>query len=619
MGTGAARCPAHCPLKQKSRCFNNTFRYTVLLNDSVPPDVYFYADGAAERAQKDEAKAPSVSASLKQEDVLKNAETLSSTRASAPTPMHARTRTQEPTPAREPSVIGYDASFLDEPADEPIGKRIGYDASFLDEPADEPIVTRSTKRTLDKYNDLLTTEESLFANVRTRRPDEPCFADGGYIFYERAPSGVSSAGNSASALRYIFQHWYVSRVFKEEGKSFKEEFLYLLKLRGFKEKESELKSIVEDVKTDVNGKFFRLFYGVIYKNQINAFYFGDGDSPFRKLSARFLDREDFYEKLTAANNPTEFLASFEPCFDELTAFLQAGESAENGREWFKRNIPLAVAEKTGQAVFVDETEGKLSLVNLGSIRKLVADLCKPATVEVMAEKYRFLKEFRVTVNYKIARRSKPLELSSTKTKEDDGVYDVLGLSGAASSQCATAYNYYATLVKEYADVFHPDAIVLGDCCFTCRNFYDELVNTITGACAHFTGDDAKTYPEVKKLYLAKSFFDRGIFEYFESRCETDKLPRLKKVFLEADELNMETYFRFDGVKHWVTDHGERKTVSAYLAEAATRGKEYLIGMMGSDKIFKAYFAAKTTAADWKVASGEIDRMLSDQRKLIEEM
>jgi hypothetical protein len=170
----------------------------------------------------------------------------------------------------------------------------------------------------------LVSASSIFSVVKKRDPDEPCFTDGAYVFYEKAVSGRSSNGNSMAALRYIFRHWYVSKVFKEDGKTFQEPFLYLLKLRNFKDKEEELKAIAEDVTLDVNRKFFKLFYTVIYKNQINVFYWHEGDSSLREVPPRFLDKNDFYKKMVSSRNPSEFLMSFEPCFDELIYFLQSG-------------------------------------------------------------------------------------------------------------------------------------------------------------------------------------------------------------------------------------------------------------------------------------------------------
>lgn len=631
-GTGAARCPAHCPLKKQSRCFNNTFRYTSVLNASVVPDVP-YAVGAGSDASQAE-KRPPISTSQPQNIPSRNAargvlpepQPPFSTRAregARVAPAYDAKKDLSPQLPNQPSVIGYDDPFS-EPASQP--SVIGYADPFATEapPVRRAATEKKTtsKSTLDKYNDSLVQTNSIFSVVKSRNPDEPCFTDGAYMFYERAVSGKQTSGNSRAAIRHIFQHWYVSRVFKEDGKAYQEPFLYLLKLQNFKEKEDALKAIVEDVSLDVNRKFFRLFYTVIYKNQISAFYWSNCDSPLMRVSPRFLDVNDFYKKMVASNNPSEFLTSFEPCFDELIYFLQSGVQTENGREWFKKHIPLALAERQQSVSFVDETEGHLSLVNLGEIRSFSESLKKPDVLHKMLDRYRFLREFKITVNRKILPREKALPLLTAKTTEDDSIYETVGLSKLISSQCATAYNYYTTLLKEYVDTFHPETLLIGDSYFTCRNFYQELVDSITSACAHLSEADnqAETYSEIKRLHLIKSFFSRGVFEYFESRCETDRLPKLKKVFVDSPKIDLEAYFRFDGVKHWVYENGQRKSISGYLADAVTdRVGQEILGRVGSDKVIKAYFAARIEPADWKIAENDLSRLIAEQQKLLDEM
>lgn len=616
LGTGAARCPAHCPLKQRSRCFNNTFRYTAALNPSVTVDVPFTEGGGAstcpptaEKITPPTFSAPSFSAPTF------SAPTREAHTSSFAAPSFTRAPAYESAPAREEepvSTIGY--AFPDEKESGVIGYEF---PSFEEEKESFSQKGQTEKRsTLDKYNDALTSVSSLFAGVRTRSADEPCFEDGAYVFYEGG--NADGAGNSAAAIRYIFQHWYVSKVFEENGKNYREEFLYLLKLRGFKDKEAELRAIVEDAALDVNRKFFRLFYSVIYQNQINGFYWHEGDSPFRKIPPKFLNLEDFFKKLAASLDPSEFLQSFENCFDELTVFLQAGKQAENGKEWFKKNLPLMMAERENCVSYVDETDGKITLKNLGGIKGFIQNMAKPATVKTMSERYRFLREFKITVNGRVLPREQPLPLSSARAAEDDGVYESVGLFSLAASQCATAYNYYVTLLKEYMDVFHPDSIRFANGYFSCRNFYEELLVAITDACAHLSEERAGSYPEVQRLYVVKSFFDRGVFDYFETRCETKKLQGLKKAFVESEKVDLETYFRFEGLKHFVTVGGERKTVGGYFKETVKREASFIEGNFGTDKIARAYFAAKIPSGDWKVAEGEIEKLLAEQQKLVNE-
>jgi hypothetical protein len=109
-----------------------------------------------------------------------------------------------------------------------------------------------------------------------------------------------------------------------------------------------------------------------------------------------------------------------------------------------------------------------------------------------------------------------------------------------------------------------------------------------------------------------------VFEYFEARCETRKLQGLKKSFVESERIDIETYFRFEGIKHFVTLGGERRSISGYFGEIVKREASYIEGNFGKDKIAKAYFAAKIPAGEWKVADGEIEKLIAEQQKLINE-
>lgn len=635
LGTGAAKCPTHCPMKSRSRCFNNTFRYSKALKDTVAVDVFYGGEKsdvskggtavpyASSRLKESPSSSEKITPTTAKESATGRTDGFSSTRARTP----IREISEEPTERKGISTIGYDTSFFDED-EESAPSTIGYDTSFLDDDEEDEYLAKPTEKSkvgsskadkIGKYNDGLVSDSSLFARVRERNINEPCFVDGGNVFYERAPVGVRSQGNASTAIRYVFQHWYVSRVFEEDGKTYRENFLYLLKLQRFQEKEEELRAIAEDVKLSVNGKFFKLFYEVIYKNQLNAFFFSEKESPFVRLSARFLDRSDFYKKLITANDPEAFLRSFEPCFDELISFLSAGKVKDGQREWVKRHIPLSVAEITGQIIFVDETDGKFTVTNLGRIRDFVNNLTKPVSIEEMRMKYKFLQAFSITLNYKLTVRTTALELSSKVRSEDDGIYELLGLRDISSSQCATAYNYYVTLAREYVDVFHPTRLELNGHVFFFQNFYAQVLETVVSACMHLTeGAGYRQNVDVKKFYLVKSLFERGVFDYFEKGCETDKLRVLKRAFFESDDLDLSTYFSFEGITHWIMDRGEKKTVSDYLAENVLKGRHYMLEFQ-TDKILNAYVSAKVNAEELKIAFDEIDNILANAQRLVDKL
>ena len=227
--TKAARCPEHCPLKQKNKCFNNTFRYTAVLSDAATPDIPFAPTGDTARVTtpapaRASTPAPAVReapirGTTRREPPVRNG----GSRAAA-TPVPAPAPAAEPTAAVGSPGFGYrEELFAAEPEtaspsviemDDVFGES---ETAMPATPAPAPMPSAERRsRTLDKYNEVLADANSLFAGVRRSNPDEPCFEDGALLFYEGAQEGQRSAGNSQAALRHIFNHWYVSRVFREE-------------------------------------------------------------------------------------------------------------------------------------------------------------------------------------------------------------------------------------------------------------------------------------------------------------------------------------------------------------------------------------------------------------------
>ena len=185
--TNGAVCPENCPLKQSSRCLNKTFKYTKPLPDFVIPDIPYAEDFSsdAENAQST-AKESIVDVPVKAPIAVK----------------------QEVSSFDNLEVLDYDDPFANDSDD---------DAPVFTEPAyaNGGKTPKAASDILQKYNNALIDESSIFAGIREKRPDEPCFVDGVYEFYERAPDGIKSAGTSKAALRYIFYHWYVSKIFKD--------------------------------------------------------------------------------------------------------------------------------------------------------------------------------------------------------------------------------------------------------------------------------------------------------------------------------------------------------------------------------------------------------------------
>ena len=177
-GTSGAICPDNCPMKQSSRCFNKTFRYLKPLPASVLPDIPYCAGSVSVEAVPpvNDTKAPV--SSFNKASV-------------SPTPSYQPAKAA---PIFEESVD--DGDYLPNDA---FGAFGGFDngESFSSyTAAEEKPASASKSNKLDKYNDFLVDDNSIFSAVRARREDEACFVDGAYEFYEKAPSSVRSAGNS---------------------------------------------------------------------------------------------------------------------------------------------------------------------------------------------------------------------------------------------------------------------------------------------------------------------------------------------------------------------------------------------------------------------------------------
>lgn len=485
-------------------------------------------------------------------------------------------------------------------------------------PAPAPVrsstASRSPSGTLDKYSAVVADRNSLFANLVPRAPEDPCFVDGAYFFYERRVAGRSSQGNSNAALRHIFRHWYISRVFSEDGKSYREEFLYLLKLRGFDKKEKELRDLIDDPTLTVSQKFFRVFYDVIYKNSIVGFYWSDEDSPLRQIDPRFVSPSDFYKKIAELNDPTSFLAGYEDCFEELMSFLRSGSTTggESGRAWFISNFPLTMAEQTGRAYTVTESGGHLVIRSLGRLSDLAVHFAEPASLQEMEDRVHLFEHFSISRGRALLPRSAPLAVSHASVTEDDCVYALTGLTELAASQAATAYNYYMTLLSEYVETFRPDSIKVGGMTFTRRNFYREISEAVVAACAHLTEHNRRHSPEEQQLHLIKSLFARGIFRDFERDCEADCLRELRRAFIERDTVDLATYFTFE-TEHKILIDGRLTDIDGYVHSLLARdGIAFVRGLARKgDTVLDAYIAARTERADIARVSNEIEDLIRE--------
>ena len=610
-GTGGASCPQNCPLKMNSRCFNNTFRYTKPLSSLVAPDIPYVADthSAAEPIPNKQVSSPAQQPKASPSSADRAGTVGQPSKVSSASAFDKPSVTSAP-PVFEDIYAGNDDSTIEY---SPFGS---FDQEQPAQAFSQPAFS-APKRTINKYNDALTaSSNSIFSVVKPRSDSEPCFIDGAYRFYERAPQGVRSEGNSKTAMRYIFRHWCVSRVFTDDGNGYREEFLYLLKLCGFMSSEDRLCEIVNDVKLSKDKKFFRLFYTVIYKNQINSFYWSDGDSPFNQVTPRLVSVDDFYQKLSNAYDPSGFMYSFRNCFDELVYFLRSFSEMDNATAWFKEKIPQIIAERCNRLVYVSNKNGEISIINLGNTHEFVAKMTEPLDFDTMEVMCDFLEEFEITSRYSLLPRKCELKKWTSSSGEDDGTYEILGITGYTSSQCATAYNNYLTILGEYIRVFKPETITIGDLNFSVRNFYYEILSVFKNAGAYLTVDNPEIYREVKIFYVVKSLFERGIFDTFEKYCETKKLAPLKKIF-ESKAVSISDYFSCKDIDHELYVDGYHISVSEYIGRIVSNDAGFILGAI-NDKVLDAYLSANVDEKNVRFVSAEkeINRMLKEQKELI---
>ena len=511
---GVGTCPSYCPLKMRGSCYSKEFRYRRTLNDSVVADIPYMAtvDEPLESATRNP---------IEPSDVVK------------PTP------TVAVSDEREGDYIPFEDPF----------------AEPIEVTSPEPPRSSTKASTADKYNSKLE-ESGLFAGIGARSIDEPCFADGVKLFYADRNRAKNAAGDPAAALRYIFMHWYTSKVFSADGSRYTQDFLYLLKLCNFRNREKELTDLIDDLSMDVNHKFFHLFYDIVYKNQLSRFYYSERESPFHELIPKFVSQQDFINKLLTADQT--FFTEIEEYFAELLAWLQSFKNESVDKQWFLDQAPLLIAEYGKQIAYIDDAEGRLRLVKLGTIRNFIFEFTTPESYGIMERKCKFLSRFCVLPTGRVIARKNDFGVDGKMP--DDSVYSFLEIKGA-SSYCASYYNFYTSILKEYIEVFHPQTLKIGTLSLSLRDFYSKMVNVVEEGYACIL-NDADFGSRRAQYFLVKNLLERGVLAYYEERCETSKLRELKKLFV--DKQDPVAYFAFPDVNHKLYHNGRCLTISEYL-------------------------------------------------------
>ena len=572
LGTQAATCPSNCPLKLSNKCSNDTFRYSAVLNPKVKVDIPY------EEVRE-----------IKEEPVLK----------------------QEPIKVdlKETQVENqnddYDpfGSLNDQESDsyDPFGEQSDdYNPFFSSSEVIEEVVKEDVQEesVLSKYNSAIN-NCSIFNGIEINK-DQPCFKDGHLVFYETLR--FDSAGNSRKALRHIFKHWYISKVFTRDGKSYTTEFLKLLKIRGFSANENELVEILNNRQWNLNQKFFRIFYNVIYKDEMTHFYWNDGDSIFVSIMPKFDDEDDLLRKLI---NDQTFFNSIKDCFEEVLIYLKTT------KEEFFDKLPLIIANKERRVSFVSENKGIYKLVDLGYINSFAKDFYKINDLETLEQRFNFLSKFQITQNYNVLKRDHDLEIIKATEEEDDGIYSIVGINKFNTSQCATIYNLYTTLLKEYIDVFEPEIIHFGKFTISKNNFLLEIKEIIQNAYSWITANN-KTPKEddVLLLFTIKSFFSRGIFNYYESICESkEQLKELKDTFIKTNKLSLSKYFSYQGFKHNINTSNGMMTIEEYVLSILDQNFLKALPELNNDPFIKEWLNVVVDKAKETAKLAELKKLL----------
>ncbi len=630
-GTGGALCPEHCPLKQSSRCFNNTFRYSKPMSSLVKPDIEYRAPGAAAAAQP----SPTVREAhpTREESNARDEAPAVSSAANTESTSESTAVESNTSHGGRSSFSSFD--FLGGAGAEELTDLYADDSSTISySPFDafagggraEPAPKRAESRsTIDKYSSFAISDTSIFSSVRQRDDDEPCFTDGALSFYDKVPSGAYSHGNSRAAMTYIFNHWYVSRVFEDSLDSYTEDFLYLLSVLGFRNREDKLREIVDDVKLDGNQKFFRVFYTIVYKNQLSGFYWNDGDSPFKQILPRFSSVNDFYVKLARAQEPNDFLSVYDGCLDELIYYVSSGKYLDNGRAWFRKSLTQQISSRQNRILYVTDNEGRISINNLGEISDIVKRMSRPDSLSNLRALYNFLCDFKISSTYDLVPRgeSDRLVLSEGSIEEDDGIYDILGVSDYGLSQCASVYNYYATVLREYVNTFKPKEISFKGVSFTAHGFFGEILSVISNAGAYTLTANYREYDAFKIFETVRSLYSRGVFDYYESINETRELSRIKSEIINKSNFSIDMYFSEKRLDHKLYSDGELISVSEYIDGLVSGDAPSILGVIGAvesggGRVLRAYLDANVKDKEFALVKENIERLLKSERQLLAE-
>ena len=568
-GNGTGTCPPYCPIKRRGECYCSEFSYTRKLGKNAIPDIPYQSDtDEAEQRPEEAVQSTAPSDPLAEEGQERPADFFWA----------------EPSPQpSDPSV----------PVQEEAFPRRGTGAS--------------------RYNAGVSRTDGIFAAAVERGTEEPCFVDGAQSFYIVR----RGAGNAFDAICHIFYHWYTSKVFRPNGKEYTGEFLYLLILCNYRKNEKELTDLINDVSLDINRKFFHLFYEIIFKeNRPNGFYWSKVENPYFRLSPKFTDQRNYIDRLL--QYPNNVLSDMSEYSQELLAWMQSFRpDADVTLNRYLEQIPFLIAEYRNQAAYVQNGDG-LSLVRFGTLREFIRNFPKLESYETMRKKYQFLTHVKILPSANAVKRGPEDPLEVAGFHEDDSVYRLIGIRGA-SSYCASYYNFYTAILREYVNTFHPDTVTIGGVVFSRLDFYANIQGIVEEAYACMLhGEDVRNCRA--KFFLVKSLFERGVFLYYEEMCENERLQELKDLLRE--QIDPKNYFSSSAVTHKIYK-GERllripQYIGEYLEEKTARTLPKNASVFSGDEAIQAYLQVKIEDARAEGIRRRIDEAVNRAEKIIDD-
>lgn len=360
-----------------------------------------------------------------------------------------------------------------------------------------------------------------------------CFELGGVIYTNDktlANYGVQTKPLK-NAFMDIFESWDCDAVFEDYiARNLRKQFGWLIvQCCENKIKTSEIETIL-NMDCDRNKKFFYLFHDLIFKRKpIGRFYFPDKNHRFgiEKVHYRFVDKKDFiYRYCKEDYEGKSFRAFYYENKNEILHFL----NYDNSEKKLFEDITLIQARDYKKVVgfnIINEP------VFLGTIYEFVEKMQRICNAEEMGQMIEFLNQYRITSDYNIEKRSsydQPLIQVNAGQRYEDRLFSALGIHKDLSSECATLYERYLCLLREYITVFKPNEIVVGELKFTKRNFSFEIQEVVVNLCKIIFGESNSNDIDmaIGKAFLAKSLYEEDVFKSFpcENKSYIDEIIKI---------------------------------------------------------------------------------------------